>query len=62
ENDCKDLLIKFGDSDSIIPYFFLYQFNNELFKDKFFEINEICEKLPTAKNLYVKSIIKNRLK
>ena len=34
EKDCKKLLEEYGDSESIVPYFFLYLFNKEKYKKK----------------------------
>jgi hypothetical protein len=57
EKDCKQLLEKYGDTESIVPYFFLYLFEKEKYNDKRNELLATCNKLPTAKNLYIKSII-----
>ena len=57
EKDCKQLLEKYGDSESIVPYFFLYLFDKEKYKEKRVELLDECKKYPTAKNIYIKSII-----
>jgi hypothetical protein len=57
EKDCKKLLEEYGDSESVVPYFFLYLFNKEKYKKKRNELLDKCNELPTAKNIYIKSII-----
>ena len=55
--DCKQLMEKFEGSQSSVPYFFLYQFDNDKYEREKKELLEECKKLPTAKNLYIKSIL-----
>lgn len=57
EKDCQKLLKEYGDSDSIVPYFFLYLFDKEKYKEKRNELLDRCNEHPTAKNIYIKSII-----
>ncbi|MGB6092860.1 MAG: hypothetical protein WBF83_03775 [Moheibacter sp.] len=57
EQDCKELLEKYRDDNNVVPYFFLYLFNNEKYKEKRDFLLKECIKYPTAKNLYIKSII-----
>ncbi|HRB70536.1 hypothetical protein E6C50_14435 [Flavobacterium supellecticarium] len=57
EKDCENLLKEYGDSESIVPYFFLYLFDKEKYKQKRNELLALCKKKPTAKNLYIKSIV-----
>lgn len=57
EKDCQKLLKEYGDSGSIVPYFFLYLFDKEKYKQKRNELLDICNEYPTAKNIYIKSII-----
>lgn len=57
ENDCKKLIEKYGDNESNVPYFFLYLFNKEKYEEKRNELIDVCNKQPTAKNIYIKSII-----
>jgi hypothetical protein len=59
ENDCKRLLEKYGDNESTVPYFFLYLFDKERYKEQRNELLQACDKIPTAKNIYIKSIIEN---
>nr|WP_294860048.1 hypothetical protein [uncultured Fluviicola sp.] len=59
ENDCKELLEKFGVEETIVPYFFLHQFDKEKYREKISDLLTICNTIPTAKNLYIESIVKN---
>jgi hypothetical protein len=57
KSNCKQLIDKYGDSESIVPYFFLYLFEKEKYIEKRNELLDTCIKYPTAKNNYIKSII-----
>lgn len=57
EEDCKDLISKYGDTESLVPYFFLYLFDKDKYKEKRDRLMIICDSLATAKNLYIKSFI-----
>ncbi|SFB86281.1 hypothetical protein SAMN05421780_101800 [Flexibacter flexilis DSM 6793] len=57
KNDCESLLREYGDNKTIVPYFFLYLFDKEKYKGKRNELLDRCNKYPTAKNIYIKSII-----
>jgi hypothetical protein len=57
EEDCREIIQKFKDDESIVPYFFLYLFDNEKFKNKRIALLNECERFPTAKNIYIKSIL-----
>ncbi|MCK6611762.1 MAG: hypothetical protein L6Q78_12050 [Bacteroidia bacterium] len=57
ESDCKSLIEKYKSDQSITPYFFLSLFDKVKYKEKRSELLAICDKTPTAKNLYIKSII-----
>lgn len=54
--ECLDLMKKHSDK-SIVPYFFLYLFNKNKYKEQRSRLLKITEELPTAKNLYIKSLI-----
>ena len=58
KNDCRQLLAKYGDKESKVPYFFLYLFDKERYIKQRNELLNSCDKMPTAKNIYIKSIIK----
>lgn len=55
--ECEKLVDEYSSDKSLVPYFFLYLFDEEKYKDKRDILLEQCSKLPTAKNLYIKSII-----
>jgi len=57
ENDCKNLIQKFGDDDNLTPYFFLNLFDEKLYQSEVKQLLSICTELPTAKNNYLKSFI-----
>jgi hypothetical protein len=57
ENDCKNLLEKYGEAENLVPYFFLYLFDNRKYRDKIIKLLEVCINLPTAKNNYIKSFL-----
>jgi hypothetical protein len=57
ENDCKNLLKKYGENESLVPYFFLYLFDNQRYRDRTNKLLEICINMPTAKNNYIKSFL-----
>lgn len=56
EQDCKTLLQKYNDN-SLAPYFFLYLFDKEKYREKMLNLMEEINIYPTAKNLYIRSII-----
>ena len=49
-------LNKYGEQN-YVPYFFLYLFDNEEFKNQRDELIKEANILPTAKNLYIKSVL-----
>lgn len=57
EDDCQDLINKYSDKESLVPYFFLYLFDKDKYKEQRDKLMTICNNLATAKNLYIKSII-----
>ena len=57
EQNCRSLVEKYGDNGSKVPYFFLYLFNKDRYKEEKKVLIDECNKQPTAKNLYIKSII-----
>jgi hypothetical protein len=60
EQDCKNLFEKYGDNESIVPYFFLYLFDKEKYMEKRNQLIDKCNEYPTAKYIYIKSIIGNK--
>ncbi|MBB6239874.1 hypothetical protein HDC90_004536 [Pedobacter sp. AK013] len=59
ENDCKSLIKQYGNENSLVPYFFLYLFDEKSHSEKINELRKICKGLPTAKNIYISSFIEN---
>jgi len=55
--DCRQLIEKYGDTKSKVPYFFLYLFDKDKYKEEKIELIDDCNKEPTAKNLYIKSVL-----
>ena len=45
------------DNDSLVPYFFLNFFNKGKYVKELEELLNICNLIPTAKNLYIKSFL-----
>jgi len=57
ENDCMNLIEKYNKEASAVPYFFLYQFDKIKYKKERDDLMNELEALPTAKNLYIKSLV-----
>jgi hypothetical protein len=57
KDECMELIKKFGNNESVVPYFYLYLFDREKFKNKRDILLIECEQKPTAKNNYIRSII-----
>ncbi|MEO5906477.1 MAG: hypothetical protein ABIQ11_07115 [Saprospiraceae bacterium] len=55
--DCRQLIEKYGNTKSKVPYFFLYLFEKDKYKEEKVELIDECNKEPTAKNLYIKSVL-----
>lgn len=56
ETNCLKLIENY-DNDSLVPYFFLYLFDNKKYKEQRDKLLLECKNLPTAKNRYIISII-----
>lgn len=56
ENDVLEIL-SHNKAKSLVPYFFLYLFNENKYKTERDILLEECKRVPTAKNLYIKSLI-----
>ncbi len=56
EMECLSLIKKYGDKENKVPYFFLYQFDQITYKKQRYELIQLAEELPTAKNLYIMSL------
>lgn len=57
QGDCENILEKYEKSESVVPYFFLWLFDKECYKDKRAQLLTQSEELPTAKNRYIKSVL-----
>lgn len=57
KGECLQLIGKYNGTQSAVPYFFLYLFNKDKYKEQKMELLKIAEVAPTAKNLYIKSIL-----
>lgn len=52
---CVRLIEEFGDDGSLVPYFFLYLFDEKRYAKEKYELIKKCKTKPTAKNLYILS-------
>ena len=57
ENDCLNLIEKYNKEVSAVPYFFLYQFDKIKYQTQRDDLINEIEVVPTAKNLYIKSLL-----
>lgn len=55
--DCKELIDKYRNNESLVPYFFLYLFDKKKYEVEKNKLLDECRKQPTAKNIYIKSIL-----
>lgn len=55
--ECEKLIDEYSSDKSIVPYFFLYLFDEEKYKEERDTLLKQCGQLPTAKNRYIRSII-----
>jgi hypothetical protein len=56
EGEILNILSNYKDL-TVVPYFFLYLLDNEKYRDQQEKLLKECTILPTAKNIYIKSII-----
>jgi hypothetical protein len=61
EIECLDLIEKYGDKESKVLYFYLYLFDKNKYKIQKDDLIEEIKNLPTAKNLYIESILNGHL-
>lgn len=57
ERTCKDIMIKYEQNTSLVPYFFLHLFDKDLYSNELSKLFKECTDEPTAKNNYIKSFI-----
>lgn len=55
QKECEHIVEQYGDDESLVPYFFLYLFDKNKYKDKRSELLRQCAEAPTAKNRYILS-------
>ncbi len=55
KEECEEIVKEYGDEESLIPYFFLYMFDEDRYRDKRDELRKQCKELLTAKNRYILS-------
>jgi len=55
QEECEEIVKEYGDEGSLVPYFFLYFFDEDKYRDKKDELRKQCNELLTAKNLYILS-------
>lgn len=55
QDECEQIVSVFGDEESLVPYFFLYLFDEDKYRHQKVELRKQCKKLLTAKNLYILS-------
>ena len=59
EEEIEKMIAEHEGDDSLIPYFYLYLFDKQKYKEERDKLLEICDKIPNAKNRYIKAIIEN---
>lgn len=57
QQECEQMISAHRREHSLIPYFYLYLFDQEKYKSERNKLLEICQSNPTAKFNYIKSII-----
>lgn len=57
QKECERLINEYNDKESIVPYFFLYLFDKEQYKEQRDQLLKQCDQVSTAKYVYIKSII-----
>ena len=59
QEEIEKMIAEHEGDDSLIPYFYLYLFDKQKYKEERDKLLEICDKIPNAKNRYIKAIIEN---
>lgn len=60
EKECKKLIERYGEDEYIIPYFYLYLFDKKKYEVEKNKLLHECAKQPTAKNIYIMSILESK--
>jgi hypothetical protein len=59
KQDCEFIIQRYGITESLVPYFFLYLFDNLAYQGYLNTLLKECDDFPTAKNIYIKSVVGN---
>jgi hypothetical protein len=57
ESECENLLDKYGRNTNVVPYFFLYLFDEKKYEEQKKALLVICNTISTAKNIYIRSLL-----
>ena len=57
QKDCEQMIAENKGDESLVPYFYLYLFDEVKYKSERDKLLELCNATPTAKFNYIKSII-----
>ncbi|TDE09036.1 hypothetical protein [Dyadobacter psychrotolerans] len=57
ERDCEKILGNYGMQQSLVPYFYLHLFDGLKYSEEINHLLDICNRTPTAKNLYIRSFL-----
>jgi len=60
QEEIERMIIEHDGDDSLIPYFYLYLFDKQKYKEQRDKLIEICNATPSAKFRYIKAIIENQ--
>jgi hypothetical protein len=60
ESDCKQLIEMYKDNESSVPFFYLYLFDKKNYEARKNKLLDECNKLPTVKNIYIRSILEGK--
>lgn len=55
QHECEEMIQKYGDKESLVPYFYLYLFDENKYLKKKEKLQKICKELLVAKNRYILS-------
>lgn len=61
-NDCEVMIQNYSSKISLVPYFFLWLFDNDLYAKERQELLEQVRSLPIMKNRYIESILETPVK
>ncbi len=58
EEECRNLISEYTDDASLVPYFYLYLFDKNKYRNEREILLMQCHETPTAKNEYIESFLK----